>query len=138
MNALEAIDAIYLRLKGGQLASEIKPGGVFKHQAPINSLNEDVVINILAVDNAQLQSGVAVVNLYVPNQSLRINNIESTRHTDHARLKILTAMALKELDEFWNSAEDYFFELEQHNIEEDEVGTFLSIRLKFYSINITK
>jgi hypothetical protein len=137
MNAFEAVDIVFKRLYEGPLDKAIS-GEIYKHESPTNSLFEDVVINSLTVGNEQLQRGLIVVNMYVPNKSMRINGLEGTRITNHERLLVLSKIALEELNEFWDDEGNYCFEVQQHSIDQDELGPFLSIRMNFFNINITK
>lgn len=57
----------YLMLKGSGLETDIS-GSIYKSgMRHLDSKNEDVVITFLAGISEQMQSGVIVINIYVPN-----------------------------------------------------------------------
>jgi hypothetical protein len=133
-NVLEVVDIVYNHLKDGAFASSLS-GGLYKHQLPINNDKEAAVINTLFLNNTQVQKGIVNVNLYVPGLKVQINGVQDN-HVDHVRMKYLAWLALAELDEVWDPAGNYNFDVQQHADIKDEIGTFLNIRLKFHAINV--
>lgn len=128
-------DILWIFLNSSSLKSSVN-GGVYKKKRPAGSISEDVVINCLPVNNLQLQSAVANVNIHVPNKVQNIGDVQDDSQPDHARLKTLGNAAVGLLVDQWNS--DYNFDVQQQNIFEDEDGKshYVNIRLDFYSINI--
>lgn len=131
---LDIEDILWSFLKNSSLKTAIS-GGIYKRKRPSASEKEDVVINCLPVNNLQLQSAVANVNIHVPNKVQNISGIQDPM-PDHARLKALGNEAVSLLVDQWDS--DYNFDVQQQNVFEDEDGKshYVNIRLDFYSINI--
>jgi hypothetical protein len=133
ITTLDIVDIGWDRLHGGILSQTIT-GGVYKHERPINSDKEDVVINSLPINNSQMQSGVFNVNIHVPNLVLNINGNIDTTQPNHERIKQLTALAIVELTDVWLN--DYNFDVQQQNVIQDTNDTYSNIRLDFFNINI--
>lgn len=133
---LEVIDIIWQLLNGSPLADAIT-GGVYKNLRPLNTAKEDVVINCLPVNNAQLQQGVANVNIHVPNLILNVNGVQDKTQPNHARLQLLTGLAIQELLNVWEG--DYNLDIEQQTIFADEEANshYSNIRIQFNNINLS-
>lgn len=131
---LDIEDILWSFLKNSSLKTSIS-GGIYKRKRPSGSKAEDIVINCLPVNNLQVQSAVANVNIHVPNKVQNISGIQDSI-PDHARLKALGNEAVSLLVDQWDS--DYNFDVQQQNVFEDEDGKghYVNIRLDFYSINI--
>lgn len=131
---LDIEDILWTFLNSSSLKGSVN-GGVYKRRRPTGSTKEDVVINCLPVNNLQVQSAVANVNIHVPNKVQNISGIEDS-YPDHARLKALGNIAVSLLVDQWNTG--YNFDVQQQNVFEDEDGKshYVNIRLDFYSINI--
>lgn len=132
---LDIEDILWTFLDSSSLKTSVN-GGVYKKKRPAGSTKEDVVINCLPVNNLQIQSAVANVNIHVPNKVQNISGIQDDSQPDHARLKELGNAAVSLLVDQWNN--DYTFDVQQQNVFEDEDGKshYVNIRLDFYSINI--
>ena len=73
-------------LYGKLIASPLKQaitGGVYKAQRPLNSQNEDVVINGLPISDGTVQLGRGNVNIYVPDVKTTIGGVLQTMPNTH-------------------------------------------------------
>jgi hypothetical protein len=127
---------LYQYLKASALATEIT-GGIYKRQKPVNSANEDIVINCLPVNNLQLQRAVANVNIHVPNKPVFVNGVNDTSHPDHSRLQELAGIAEPILQDH-SVGQDYGFSIQQQQLIQDEGSDFhyINFRIDFYSLNV--
>lgn len=66
---IEIKDDIYDYLSGSSIASAVT-GGLYKRVRPIDSNSEDIVISVLANQNAQMQEAFVNVNIYVADNLL--------------------------------------------------------------------
>ncbi|MDR0266032.1 MAG: hypothetical protein LBJ04_22655 [Sphingobacterium sp.] len=137
----EAVDILYLYLKGSELFSDPKKptGELCKGDRKENSKLEDVVINSLGLNRNPVQSGFIYLNLYVKNlDPLRVPDIGSGKNMrDTARLKYLSKLAQKVLEgdngELWIN-QDVCFEIESDTIEEDGDMHYASFKIEFTTI----
>ncbi|MNK30204.1 hypothetical protein D3C87_486190 [compost metagenome] len=137
----EAVDILYLYLKGSELFSDPKKptGELCKGDRKENSKIEDVVINTLGLNRNPVQSGFIYLNLYVKNlDPLRVPDIGSGKNMrDTARLKYLSKLAHKVLEgdngELW-IGQDVCFEIESDTIEEDGDMHYASFKIEFTTI----
>jgi hypothetical protein len=137
----EAVDILYLYLKGSELFSDSKKptGELCKGDRKENSKLEDVVINTLGLNRNPVQSGFIYLNLYVKNlDPLRVPDIGTGKNMrDTARLKYLSKLAQKVLEggngELW-IGQDVCFEIESDTIEEDGDMHYASFKIEFISI----
>ncbi|MDR6734173.1 hypothetical protein [Sphingobacterium sp. 2149] len=137
----EAVDILYLYLKGSELFSDPKKptGELCKGDRKENSKLEDVVINTLGLNRSPVQSGFIYLNLYVKNlDPLRVPDIGSGKNMrDTARLKYLSKLAQKVLEgdngELWIN-QDVCFEIESDTIEEDGDMHYASFKIEFTTI----
>jgi hypothetical protein len=123
-------------------------GQIYKVSRPSKSQDEDVVINVLAIDGKYLQSGYANVNIYVKDvQSGLVNT---------SRLEKLCEIAVELLDNkkavdhdilvqidgedhsLFGGASYVFFEIESPGVilkDQDQENThFINIKLKFKTL----
>lgn len=137
----EAVDILYLYLKGCELFSDSKKptGELCKGDRKENSKLEDVVINTLGLNRNPVQSGFIYLNLYVKNlDPLRVPDIGNGKNMrDTARLKYLSKLAQKVLEgdngELW-IGQDVCFEIESDTIEEDGDMHYASFKIEFTTI----
>lgn len=137
ITTLDIVDILWTKINASALKTALgSGGGVYKHQRPLNSAKEDVVINSLPVNNAQLQQAIANVNVYVPDKTINQNGAQS-KVPDHVRLDALAAIAVQVLKEEY-SADAYHYELQQQSLIPDEASNshFINIRIEFFNINI--
>ncbi len=122
---------IWQHLKGGPLSQEIT-GDLWKNDRPLNSYMEDVVINMLSFNNLPLQTGLAVINIHVPNLVVTVNNIQSSV-SNTVRLNQLFALAEIELQDVIIG--DVYLDIQQQLLYPEEKSSYINIRLDVYNIN---
>jgi len=127
-SSLDVVDLLYVLIKNSALNAEIS-GLVCKYKRPINSENEDIVINSLPVNKQDVQRGMLNVNIHVPDLQLPGTPID--RQPDTARLRTLTNMTIELLEEYYGAA--YLFEVDDDNVLPDENNHFSNIRVSFFS-----
>lgn len=117
----------YDLLKGSSIETAIS-GKIYKSgMRPFNSQLEDIVITFLAGISNQVQSGVVLINTYVPNILIEGNSIKDT-----ARCKALEALIKEWISLF--SSTDYIIELNRtiQVFEEAEIQQhFINTRISF-------
>lgn len=126
-------DLIWLHLKGGNLSKEIT-GKLWKQERPVNSYQEDVVINSLPVNNFQLQTSVINVNIHVPNLSIKNNDVQE-KIPNTVRLNQLFELAKIELTDVMIG--DTYFDIQQQILFTEEESSYINIRLEIFNINIS-
>lgn len=126
----DLVDIIWTALNASDLKNQIT-GGIYKYQRPLNSKNEDVVINSLPVTNDQLQKAIINVNIHVPNLVIDINGAQDSTQPDGARLKELGELAIAALDD--KNGYRYNHSVQQQNIIQDTDDFFNNIRLQIFS-----
>jgi hypothetical protein len=133
---IEAIDAIYDKLKSGNLISEIT-GRIYKSgERPFSSNLEDVVINSLPISSDQIQKAIININVYVPNKTINIGGQPNAFIPDTARIRALSRLAVDELDEYFDYGRHFFIQ-QQTVFEEPTIYQhYINIRVEFYSVNI--
>ncbi|GAA4338473.1 hypothetical protein GCM10023149_48460 [Mucilaginibacter gynuensis] len=137
--SLDAVTLLYKHVKESELITGAKRvnGGLYKGKRPINSTKEDVVINSLPLNYAQLQEGVLNMNIYVRNLTLTLSGVTDNTQPDLARLSELTAIAIDFVREIDGPDAEYTFALQQDNlIEGDNNDHYVNLRIEFYSTNI--
>ncbi|GAA4328563.1 hypothetical protein [Flaviaesturariibacter amylovorans] len=132
---LEIETLIWQHLAGSALKAALT-GGIYKMQRPSNSKVEDVVIVSLPVNNLALQGAVVNVNIHVPDLPVRANEVTGGQ-PHHTRLQQLAAQAIGILQDTWDEAGEWTWDVQQQNVFKDDEGGghFVNIRLEFYSIN---
>lgn len=135
ITTLDLVDIIWQRLNGSPLKTAIS-GGLYKHRRPAGSQTEDVVINSLPINNVQLQTGIANVNIHVPNLTIEASGVQDSKQPNSIRLQELAAIAIEALSDVW--AGDYNYDVQQQTLLEDEEAGdyYINIRIEFYNINI--
>jgi len=123
---------IYNHLKTGDFIKAIT-GDIYKIERPANSLYEDVVISMLPINNLQLQTGVANVNIHVPNLLINVNGVQQEM-ANISRLKQLFSLAQNELKE--TLIDDVIFNIQQQIFFQEQESSYINIRLDIYSVNI--
>ena len=93
----EIKEEIFLHIKGSVLEDAVS-GIVTKRRRPMNSKKEDIIISILANQNAQKQQALVNVNIYVPDQNVKKNG---QYEEDGERLTELSRIAADFLEVFW-------------------------------------
>lgn len=117
-------------LNGSDLKSAIT-GKIYKDGIrPVGSDKEDVVINVIVLTSDQFQRGIANVNVYVPDISVRLNG-KPQLVENSVRLAELTEIAIPVLAE--SATQEYAFDLgDQHTIAEPETNQhYVNLRIGF-------
>ena len=110
-------------------------GSLTKHRRLANSTKEDVVVNGLVLNNAQLQRGIINVNIHVPNISIPLSGGGfDNSQPNSVRINNLTNAVIPLLKDQWGS--DYNFDIEQITLITEDKSSFNNIRIEFQSINI--
>ncbi|MEO6610745.1 MAG: hypothetical protein ABIT05_01390 [Chitinophagaceae bacterium] len=134
---LDLIDILWTLINGSALKTAlVSGGGIYKHERPLNSNNEDVVINSLPIINQDLQVAICNVNIHVPDKTINVTGGQQIV-ADHVRLKALSTVAVGVLDKNWG--DDYNFSVQQQTVMADETpgSHFINIRIEFFNINIS-
>lgn len=126
---LDAVDIVYGVLKDSSLTIT---GGIHKYAKPISSNLEDVVVNSITMNNEQLQEGVLVVNIHVPDKQIKVGTTTQSM-IDTKRMLSVSKEVLSVLNEVWK--DDWHFVVQQQNLIESTGEHFNSIRLEFYFEN---
>lgn len=93
----EIKEEIFLHIKGSVLEEAVN-GVLTKRKRPLNSKKEDIVISVLANQNAQRQEAYVNVNIYVPDQNVK----ENKQYEENGeRLTQLSRIAADFLNVFW-------------------------------------
>jgi hypothetical protein len=117
-----------------------KPKGkLCKYKRPLNSAQEDVVINGLPLVKDDIDEAVLNVNIYVPN--LKLPDLNDKSQPDNARLLVLSKLGNRALTdnadddgEIWDDAGEYCFKYQQDTVMEDDNNQhYVNFRIEFYS-----
>lgn len=135
MTSVDIIDVVASRIKGSDLDVSTT-GEVYKGNRPLNSVEEDIVVNALPVTGEQLQRAVVNVNIFVKNVQLMIGGNHDSTQPDFPRLRLLATKAWAVLKDSW--ALDYNFDVQQEQLiqDPDSGQWYLNFRLDFHNINI--
>lgn len=101
-------DDIYALIKGSPLEKAVT-GKLSKTLRPANSCKEDIVISVLANNNAQLQEAFVNVNIYV-----RDNNRDGQAEENSIRLRELCSLSKDLLERGYKG--DYRYELSSQRV----------------------
>lgn len=93
----EIKEEIFQFINGTELATEVS-GVVTTRKRPLNSKNEDIIISVLANENAQRQQVLVNVNIYVQDQNVKKNG---QYEENGERLGQLSRIAADVLEVFW-------------------------------------
>lgn len=129
------IDAVYSRLVAFGIQQQVS-GDIYKLRRPKGSVKEDVVVNGLPINAAQVQTGLVNVNIHVPNLVLQFETGTDDSHANFARLDELTSWAEVVLSEWYEDGVAY--EVENQGLLQDEAtgGWYSNIRIRVYAKNI--
>lgn len=109
---IEIKDDVYMHIKGSALEYAVT-GVLRKTKRPAGSIDEDIVISVLANGYAQLQEAFVNVNIYV-----RDNERDGQKEEDSVRLRELCKISEEVLERFFS--EDYRCVLESQRVFEVE------------------
>lgn len=122
----------YHFIKGSTLGEEVK-GGIYRSEMrPYNSEAEDMVIKFLSGIDGQIQTGVVILNLYVPDVVLQ----DGRKVADKSRIGELQALIASFVEDAGDG--EYLIETDgtpctMRNEEIDQ--HFIYVRLKFHRLN---
>lgn len=140
--SISALNMLYQHISHSVLMTDAKKpnGKLCKFERPLNSVLEDVVINSLGLNRADVQEGVLNVNIYVPNLELLTPNEADRSQPDSARLLYLSSLANNALgqgEEIWEETGNYCFNIQQDSIYQDTNNQhYVNFRVEFSSQNI--
>lgn len=122
----------YHLIKGSALGKEVK-GGIYRSEMrPYNSEAEDMVIKFLSGIDGQIQTGVVILNLYVPDAVLD----DGRKVADKMRIDTLQSL----IASFVEDAGDVEYLIETDGtpttMKNEEIDQhFIYVRLKFHRLN---
>lgn len=112
-------------VKGSPLAGMVG-GSVYKGPTrPLNQVAEDIVVRFLAGTDAQIQNGVVIVNVFVPNLRNGSPNLGRCEEIETAAAEWLDG--LQDFDGYSVRPDDMIKSMEY----EDNKQYFVNIRLRF-------
>ena len=124
-------DDIFSLLKESELKLFVG-GGLYKYGTrPYKSTSEDIIVKFVTALDDEVQEGVVVVNIYVPD----IDAHDSGSHIkDIPRCKQIEIKANEWIKSLTADKSDYLFSLSQSIYTEQEADInqhFITVRLKF-------
>lgn len=130
----ELVNIIYQKLVAyAPLTAANLTGEIRKQGRALNSVLEDIIINALPIDNAQLQSAVININVHVPNILVGTGEVQDESQPNLKRIKELTDLCIAAVDNSYGSF--YNCSVQQQVLIQDKSEFYNNIRLKIYSIN---
>lgn len=127
----QVADDILDLLKGSELISEITGDIYFFGTRPKNSNVEDAIIRFVTGMDEQIQTGVVIINIYVPD----IGPVDDGFIQNIDRCTVLEIAANEWVRSLTTSRTNYRFKLSQTIYTEHEPDInqhFVSVRLKYY------
>lgn len=122
----------YALIKASSLGKGIY-GKVYRSEMrPANATTEDIVLKFLAGEDEQVQTGVVVCNIYVPD----VLNKEGRKVIDHERIAALEELAL----DFIENSKDTEYSIKTDGSMQtylnEEIGQHLiNVRIRFQRLN---
>jgi len=122
----------YSFIKNGSLGKTIK-GGVYRpDMRPANAKTEDLIVKFLAGLDDQIQTGVVILNIYVPD----VKNTDGRMVRDAARIGVLQAAIRTFVD--GNDETEYWMETDgtPTSMKNEEIGQWcVTARIHFRRIS---
>lgn len=122
----------YSFIKNGSLGNTIK-GSVYRHDMrPANAKTEDLIVKFLAGLDEQIQTGVVILNIYVPDAK----NTDGRMVRDAARIGVLQAAIRDFVDK--NDETEYWMETDgtPTSMKNEEIGQWcVTARIHFRRIS---
>lgn len=122
----------YHLIKGSALGKEVK-GGIYRSEMrPYNSEEEDVVIKFLSGIDGQIQTGVVILNVYVPDVELE----DGRKVADKERIGELQSLIASLVEDVADV--EYLIETDGTpcTMRNEEINQhFIYVRLKFHRLN---
>lgn len=136
-NTLQIVNIIWKALQISPLKTEIS-GGIYKHQRPIDSDKEDIIIGCLPITGSQLQEGIVNVNIHVPNLVVNAGSTQDATQPNSIRLEELAAYALVFLQNLVLEVGEVNFSIDNQMVfaEPDVNEHYVNIRLQCYAVNV--
>ena len=122
---------VYELLKNSTLKNIIGGDVYLEGTRPNDSKSEDIVISFLTGRDGDIQTGIVVVNAYIPDIDNGVNKGVKTKHTLRCRE---LEMALKSFADSISIFEDFKFKTDRtvQTFKEDNIQQhFVNLRLKF-------
>jgi hypothetical protein len=121
----------YAFISNSSLGKGIK-GKVYRSEMrPYDATSEDIVVKFLAGEDDQIQTGIVICNIYVPDV------LKAKRKViDHARIAVLEELALDFIQNF--SSTEYLVRTDgsMQTYLNEEIGQHLiNVRIKFQRLN---
>ncbi|KEQ31186.1 hypothetical protein N180_02760 [Pedobacter antarcticus 4BY] len=126
------------------MRNALRPTGkICKLQRPGNSELEDIVIDPLANVKDDVDEGVLVINIYVPNldySKIQGHPMQSDKSQPNTKrlgeLSELANEAFEDGEDIWDESGEWCFKLQQDGVYADTNNQhYLNLRIEFYSIN---
>jgi hypothetical protein len=138
--SIEVVNVLYQTISNSILFTDIKKpnGELCKLERPLDSANEDVVINIIGLHRDNLQEGVLNVNVFVPNLEFPDRQTDKSQ-PDTARILYLSKLANQALgsgEDMWDSSGKWCFCIQQDMTFPDTNNQhYINFRIEFYLLN---
>jgi len=128
--ALSAQEIIFKRLvQTGVKAAVSLTGGVYELNRLKDSVKEDIVVGVLAMNAEQVQEGVFNVNIHVPNIALQNDSTQPNT----ARFRVILDKCMEVLQNV--NGLDYSFDVSTPGIPyRDGANWFVNIRVQWISL----
>lgn len=123
----------YSFIKGSNLGAAIK-GGIYRSEMrPNDAKTEDLVVKYLAGIDEQIQSGVVILNIYVPDIAYQ----DGRKVIDHKRIGELQELVNEFVNsndnsEYWMQTDTTPTTMKNEEIEQH----FIYVRIKFNRITV--
>lgn len=105
---------------------KIITGKIYKDRRPVNSIQEDIVINSLTMTNDYLQNGVFNVNCHIPMKIINVGGITQCVQ-DEARMKTISTALYEALNEVWQ--DNFNLYVVNHQVIEDGGDMYYNFRV---------
>jgi hypothetical protein len=122
----------YALISASSLGKGIK-GKVYRSEMrPADATSEDIIVKFLAGEDEQVQTGVVICNIYVPD----VTKAKGRKVIDHARIAELELLVLSFIENFDSS--EYLIKTDgsmQTYLNEEINQHLISVRIKFQRLN---
>ena len=122
----------YTLINASSLGKSIK-GKVYRPEMrPADATSEDIIVKFLAGEDEQVQTGVVICNIYVPD----VIKAKGRKVIDHARIAELELLVLSFVENFDSS--EYLIKTDgsmQTYLNEEIDQHLISVRIKFQRLN---
>ena len=126
--SFDIVDKLYDVINTSAVNAQID-GQIYKHNKPVNSVAQDIVILSLTNNDDDIQDGYFIINCYC-------SKIVPMLTVNKQALDIIVKSVTKELESYSQSDSNYFdFDIISENLFEDDVQkdmNYVSIRLRCY------